>query len=282
MTNISVPTPIPSQKPLKPFPARRLPKGMTNASDSELEKSIESCERWEWFGGGLVVVGVLGEVAIAAIHPPYDSFLEQWGSSLANSLVALGVGLEIILGQMAGRRQSELKRRSDERVGAANVRAEEANQKAQEAALELARLTTPRAQLLTPEATISIIEAIRPFSGTPFTIGLPPVGREQWDLAWHLEPILPKAGWVFIDWILGPGIRKISPTTMQPWSYGLANVSNVTIEFLPMFADEMTPPAKALVDALNSIGIAAKIEPNPVSGISGRGNAIHLLIGAKE
>ena len=109
-----------------------------SASDSELEKSIESCERWEWFGGGLVVVGVIAEVAIAAIHPPYDSFWDQWGSSIANGLVAIGVALEIKLGQMAGLRQNELKRRSDEKVGEANARAAEAELRAEQLRLELA------------------------------------------------------------------------------------------------------------------------------------------------
>jgi hypothetical protein len=72
---------------------------MIEASDSEIEKSIGSCERWEWFGGGLVVIGVIAEVAIAAIHPPYDSFWDQWGSSFASSLIAIGVALEIKLGR---------------------------------------------------------------------------------------------------------------------------------------------------------------------------------------
>ncbi len=103
------------------------------ASEPELEKSIESCERWEWFGGGLVVIGVIAEVAIAAIHPPYDSFWEQWGSSVANSLIAIGVALEIKFGQMAGLRQNELKRRSDEKAAVAEARAAEAIQKAAEA-----------------------------------------------------------------------------------------------------------------------------------------------------
>lgn len=123
---MSTPNAIPPQKPSKPFPAWRLPNGVMKASEPELEGSIGSCERWEWFGGGLVVVGVIAEVVIAVIHPPYDSFWEQWGSSLANSLVAIGVALEIKFGQMAGIRQNEIKRRSDEKVAEANARAAEA------------------------------------------------------------------------------------------------------------------------------------------------------------
>jgi len=71
----------------------------------------------------LVVVGVIAELAIAAWHPPYDSFWEQWGSSVANGLIAIGVAFEIKFGQMAGLRQSELRRRSEEKVAEANLRA---------------------------------------------------------------------------------------------------------------------------------------------------------------
>jgi hypothetical protein len=118
---------MPNEKPRKPFPAWRLPKGMIKASNEELEQSVESCERWEWFGGGLVFVGVAAAVAIAAIHPPYDSFLEQWGSAIADGLVAIGVATEIKFGQMAGLRQNELKQRSEILAVEANERATKAD-----------------------------------------------------------------------------------------------------------------------------------------------------------
>jgi hypothetical protein len=124
---------MPNQNPRNPFPAWRLPKGMINASDDELEKSIGSCERWEWFGGGLVFAGVAATVAIAIVHPEYDSFLEQWGSAIADSLVAAGVAIEIKFGQMAGLRQNELKRRSDEKVAEANNIAAQATKDAADA-----------------------------------------------------------------------------------------------------------------------------------------------------
>jgi hypothetical protein len=151
---------MPTQKPSNPFPAWRLPKGIIKASDGDLERSIGSCERWAWIGGALVIGGVAAEVSIAAYHPPYDSWMEQWGSALANSLVAIGVALEIIFSQMAGLRQSELRRRSDEIAAEATKRAAEANQKAQEAALELARLTTPR--VISPKQKEQVVEAVKP------------------------------------------------------------------------------------------------------------------------
>lgn len=106
---------------------------MIKASDGDLEKSIESCEHWEWYGGGLVFAGVAAAVAIATIHPLYDSFLEQWGSAIADSLVAVGVASEIRFGQMAGLRHGELKRRSDEKIAEANKVAAKAIKDAAEA-----------------------------------------------------------------------------------------------------------------------------------------------------
>jgi hypothetical protein len=117
---------MPNQNPENPFPAWRLPKGMIKACDDELERSIGSCEQWEWFGGGLVVVGVFATVVIAVFHPLYDSFLEQWGSAIADVLVGIGVAIEIKFGQMAGLRQNELKSRSDKKVSEANERASNA------------------------------------------------------------------------------------------------------------------------------------------------------------
>jgi hypothetical protein len=107
---------MPIQNPTNPFPAWRLPNGIINASDGDLERSIGSCERWAWVGGGFVIVGVAAEVGIAAYHPPYDSWIEQWGSAIANSLVAIGVALEIMFSRMAGLRQDELRRRSNEQA----------------------------------------------------------------------------------------------------------------------------------------------------------------------
>jgi len=56
-------------------------------------------------------------------------------------------------------------------------------------------------------------------------------GREEWDFLWQLEPVLSRAGWVHIDWV-GPHTFK-----KNGWPgnhvYGLANVSNVSIEVHP-------------------------------------------------
>jgi len=112
--------------------AWRLPNGIMNASDGELESSGDVCETWSWVCGGAVVFGVLAEVAIAFCHPPYDSFLERWGSVIANAVVMLGVAGEVQFSMMAFRRDKELKLRSEKKVVEANARAAEALLKAEE------------------------------------------------------------------------------------------------------------------------------------------------------
>jgi hypothetical protein len=273
MTNASAPNPSPIQNPIKPFPAWRLPKGVINASDDELEKSIESCERWAWFGGGLVIVGVAAEVAIAAIHPPYDSFLEQWGSSLANSLVAIGVALEIIFSRMAGLRQNELKRRSDERVSAANVRAEEANQKAQEAALELAKYRAPRE--FTRDQMYAIAEKLKPFAGMQYagaTVGRDP---EYLKFLQFIEAALMLANWQEIDWHISSGITRSAGRT----TIGTAvSVSNVLITFpMDQGGSSLEEAAIALADVLKAEGFIA----NAGMHAGPSAHMIHVMVGPK-
>lgn len=231
---------------------------MINADDSELEKSIESCERWEWFGGGLVVVGVMAEVAIAIIHPPYDSFLEKWGSSLANSLVAIGVALEIKLGQMAGLRQSELKRRSDEKVAAANVRAEEANQKAQASALELAKYRARRR--LDDDAFASVVAAMTPFAGTPYTLAVSILEPEISEFMFQIDSALKAASLQHQGWPQTRVVRfRTGDDAVTPGVGVGVNVRDVTItwELEPGVPPTLARVGQALSTALNSAGIVA-------------------------
>jgi hypothetical protein len=78
----------------------------------------------------------------------------------------------------------------------------------------------------------AFVERIAPFRGTKFDIGHAREGREQWDFLWDLEPLLDKAGWVFIDW-QGPQMFPKLNWTMKPHWYGIANVLNVAIELDP-------------------------------------------------
>jgi hypothetical protein len=213
----------------------------------------------------LILVGLV--VEIASVFILKKSCLEGALTIVATSLILAGVWGELLFERRA-------KEAGDGLVARANARAAEAQ-------LELARITTPRFRLLTVEAVTSIVEKIEPFRDTKFDVGHEPIGREQWDLAWQLEPIFPKAGWVFVDWIGGKTFSKLN-WTMHPHTYGVANVSNVSIELSPEHREKLLPAANALAEALNGIGIATTVEANPISGTSITPDAIHLLIGTKE
>jgi hypothetical protein len=278
--NNSIHVAMPNQNPRKPFPAWRLPKGMITANDEALEESIESCETWEWYGGGLVVIGVFAAVAIAAWHPLYNSWLEQWGSAISDSLVAVGVVVEIRFGQMAGLRHNELRRRSDEKVSEANERAAEAIKKANEAALELERLRSPRS--LNRDQLYRAVDKLKQFAPMPFDASVNPGNPEFVSCLRCIEVMLMLADWKQVDWN-GSGMSMGRESTGLP-RYGMASsVSNVSVFFLVEEDSSMMVAASALADALKAEGIVA--EARPVSAIDDFGipkpKLIHIAVGTK-
>jgi hypothetical protein len=114
------------------FPAWRFPNGMMNATDAQLEGGSSSCERWEWGCAGLVVLAVVTELIIVWVHPPYDSTLNEWGTALADAAIAIGIVGEVIFSRKDARIQTELRNRSNRRLGAAVQSAAEANLKAEQ------------------------------------------------------------------------------------------------------------------------------------------------------
>jgi hypothetical protein len=150
---------------------------------------------------------------------------------------------------------------------------------ARTAAAELKLEEFRRARSIGPEQSTEIVEAIKSFSGTQFDIGHAPVGREQWDFLWQLEPVFPKAGWVFVDW-KGPQVFAKLNWTMTPHWYGVANVLNVSIEMAPSNRDKLLPAAQALARALNAIGIVTTLDG--VGTDSANDDAIHFLVGEKR
>jgi hypothetical protein len=111
-------------------------------------------------------------------------------------------------------------------------RIEEANARAAEAELKLAEFRKPRGSIIQEHAK-EFVDGIKPFAGTEFDMCHAPVGREQWDFAWQLEPLMSQAGWVFVDWMSATGRFSKVNWTMNPHRYGVANVENVSIELAP-------------------------------------------------
>jgi hypothetical protein len=96
-------------------------KGTISASDPELEESAALLEEASIFGGALVFVGVAVEVAL--LIWPADN--EKLAGILASIFVAIGVGVEVLFGKMASRRQGILLQRSRDRLAAATNRVAE-------------------------------------------------------------------------------------------------------------------------------------------------------------
>jgi hypothetical protein len=100
-----------------PLPPWYLPKGTINATEGDLENGSSSCERWGICCGALVVVAVIAELVIAWIEPPYTTFLTD-------------SAIEVLFGMWDGRIQTELRRRSDDRVAEAKMAAAQAHERA--------------------------------------------------------------------------------------------------------------------------------------------------------
>ena len=151
--------------------------------------------------------------------------------------------------------------------------------RAAEAELKLAEFRKGRS--IGPLEADKIIASLKPFAGTKFDIGHAPSGREQWDFLWLLEPVFPKADWVFVNWEGPQKFSKLNWTMEWHW-YGVANVLNVSIELTPEHRSKLLPAAEALAKVLNDIGIAAEVEDHPISGTSATADAIHILVREKR
>jgi len=105
-----------------PFlPAWYLPNGTKIADESELDGASESCERWSFWCGALVVVCIISELAIAIVEPPYGLFLKL--SVVPDVGVAIGIVGEVLFGMWNNRIQTELRTRSNARLSEAIERA---------------------------------------------------------------------------------------------------------------------------------------------------------------
>jgi len=259
----------PIQKPRTPFPAWRLPNGTINATEAQLEAASSSCERWEWGCAGLVVVGVVAAFLIAAIHPPYDSFLEQWGSAMAEALIAFGIVGEVVFSQRDAKIQTELRRRSNGRLTEALNRAANAEE-------ELREFRRPRQQIFPPQKA-AFVARLSAFKGTPFDAGTGP-GGEVMHFWWVLAHALSEAGWVHLPWLQN-GATVLNMQHPLPVSASVS-ATNVEIHLRQEHrGTALEAAAKELIAALGEAGIAATDEGFNVHSINH--HAIHILVGPK-
>jgi hypothetical protein len=187
-------------------------------------------------------------------------------------LVALGVAIEIIFSRLAGLRQNELKRRSDERVAAANARAEEANQKAQDAALQLARLSTPRE--ISGEHVANLVDAVSPFPGTPFMFFIQPE-PEPLRLMNQISDALLAAEW---NWLgTSQAVAFLRPGKPP---VGMMTGTGIRLQMDSSRTAEWQAPILALGNALIAAGLE-DVGCHEIGDGSVPPTAIHIRIGRK-
>jgi hypothetical protein len=250
----SAPIPSPTQNPENAFPAWRLPNGTINATDGQLDGASLSCEMWEWGFAGLVVAAVAAEIIIAYVHPPYDSLLNEWGAVTADVAIAIGIAGEVIFGRLDARIQTELRSRSNARLGKAILLAEQL--RADNLALQTVMLPrhvglfgineTPRAE--------QYFAGISEFRGTTVFIQTVDNDREVANLANEILIVLLKFGLrpVRIDETIShvssamiPDGAVVMYPTGQPWTKEEPNQ--------PWFV--WSRAAEALANALTSAGL---------------------------
>jgi hypothetical protein len=141
--------------------AWRPPGGAKNAIDRELDTATEACEKGAILFGAVVVVAVIVELGIAILHPPYDSSLQKWGSSATDAFIAIGIVGEVFFGMVQTRLQTEIRRRSDEKVAEATARAAEANERASQADLARTELEAQLSPRMLNQEQWDLIQSIK-------------------------------------------------------------------------------------------------------------------------
>lgn len=257
------------------MPAWYLRNGTINATENQLESASSSCERWGIWCGALVVAAVIAELVIAWIEPPYNTFLVD--SAIADAAIALGIVGEVAFGMRDGRIQTELRKRSNEKLGAAEKAASEAGQRAAEASLELARIKAPRS--FSAEAVDRIVAKLLAFSGTQFDIGTIQGDPEVFRFQDQLEAALARAGWKQVHWVVPEG--NIVLTRAGKPATGFVTASDVTVGAYPEKAGTLGRAAIVFAEALNAEGVVARAEFVGEAFSNKNRDVVHIVIGRK-
>jgi hypothetical protein len=133
----------------------------TAKTDEQIESRSVHCEIWIHVSAAVVILGVILEIYIAYENPPYGLGLQRWGSLIADIMIATGVAGEVLFGTIDSRCQSELRRRSNQRLSEALTQAGKAHERAAGIELEAAQLRKELAPRGLSEKQYEILLSLR-------------------------------------------------------------------------------------------------------------------------
>ena len=162
----------------------------------------------------------------------------------------------------------QFKQKSETEIARANERAAEANRIAEEEKLARVKIEERLAGWqLTPEAKFKLVDALKPYAGTPFDLFVDP---KEYKFMQTLDAVLIEAGWNRIEAKSPVQLDKKATVRI---GYGL--IMAIAAESANKFQEALS----VLVSALRSQGIPAdgRIVTQGESP-----DAIHILIGQRE
>jgi len=171
---------------------RRASIEVSNATSSYkalLERRIDVFERLAHIGAAAVVVGVIVEYKTAL-----GEFLQTWNvciliPAIGGILIALGVGLETLMGMLASSSEHKLRGINAREIADLNSQAEQDRLKRVEIEERIAD------RVIKPEQIDRIVEGVKSFLDQSFVVTAPFATREVLRFIQSLGEILFRAGW---------------------------------------------------------------------------------------
>jgi hypothetical protein len=235
-------------------------------TDNQLRDAISKYESRAQLGAVAVVAGLLLEAILAYIFPVGPSPIENWGPVVGDVLIALGVIAEIYFAHKASAQHHELQRRTDRYLAEANARTETERL----ARVRIEKELAPR--YLSAEQYGRIAEKIRPFAGTPFSLGADLTAEPMF--VNMIGALLSLAGRWELRHSAYPDESEEGPQLGQALDVtGIAILYN----YQSPKKDEWHPAARALDAALNEEGIPCAISPAQ----PWLADIIHVVVGRK-
>ena len=221
---------------------------------------------WAAIATALILIGIIAEIVLLFVFPHWDTSGELSSLVVANGFIGVGLAIELICIRVSRAEKIE----TDARLTAALDRAAGAEN-------SLIELRTPRRSLLTAANRAILNGSVQQFAGTVFDVGVSGFESEIVDCLWDLEEVLAAANWNQIPWASPVGALSFQ-RNQRPIG-GIVSAEKVTLEMEPTRRAGLLPAARALIDALNVIGIEAQERTllTPISNVQ----AIHLYVGSK-